>query len=123
MKRVFPYFKNIYYGCCDRLDDRMEYVSALPNVRKMSCSPWSHREAFAEKLPVSIIMSNKPNPAFLAGDGFDEDAVRADIRYTVETARKYGKTLEMILKDVSTVRYDVSRLKRFCAIAMEEAGA
>ena len=68
-------------------------------------------------------MSNKPNPAFLAGDGFDEDTVRADIRYTVETARKYGKTLEMILKDVSTVRYDVSRLKRFCAIAMEEAGA
>ena len=123
MKRVFPYFKNIYYGCCDRLDDRMEYVSALPNVRKMSCSPWSHREAFAEKLPVSIIMSNKPNPAFLAGDGFDEDTVRADIRYTVETARKYGKTLEMILKDVSTVRYDVSRLQRFCAIAMEEAGA
>ena len=123
MKRVFPCFKNIYYGCCDRLDDRMEMVSALPNVRKLSCSPWSHREAFAEKLPKSIIMSNKPSPAFLAVDALDEAAVRADIRRTIDAARRYGKTLEMILKDVSTIRYDVPRLQRFCEIAMEEAGA
>ena len=92
MKRVFPCFKNIYYGCC-------------------------------EKLPKSIIMSNKPNPAFLAVDALDEAAVRADIRRTIDAARRYGKTLEMILKDVSTVRYDVPRLRRFCEIAMEEAGA
>ncbi len=123
MKRVFPYFKNIYYGCCDRLDDRMEIVCALPNVRKLSCSPWSHREAFAEKLPKSIIMSNKPNPAFLATDALDEAAVRADIRRTINAAAKYGKTLEMILKDVSTIKYDIPRLQRFCEIAMEEAGA
>ncbi len=123
MKRVFPCFKNIYYGCCDRLDDRMEMVSALPNVRKLSCSPWSHREAFAEKLPKSIIMSNKPNPAFLATDALDEAAVRADIRRTINAAAKYGKTLEMILKDVSTIKYDIPRLQRFCEIAMEEAGA
>ena len=121
MKRIFPHFKNIYYGCCDRLDDRMEIVSKLPNVRKISCSPWSVREAFAEKLPASIIMSNKPSPALLAGDVFDEDAVRRDIRRTVDAARKYGKTLEMILKDVSTVRYKPERLMRFCEIAMEEA--
>ena len=123
MRRVFPFFKNIYYGCCDRLDDRMEMVSSLPNVRKISCSPWSHREAFAEKLPKSIIMSNKPNPAFLATDALDEAAVRTDIRRTIDAASRCGKTLEMILKDVSTIRYDVPRLQRFCEIAMEEAGA
>lgn len=121
MKRIFPHFKHIYYGCCDRLDDRMEYVSALPNVRKLSCSPWSHREAFAEKMPASIIMSNKPAPALLAGDTFDEDAVRRDIRRSVDAARKYGKKLEMILKDVSTVRYDPARLARYSEIATEEA--
>ena len=121
MKRIFPHFKHIYYGCCDRLDDRMEYVSALPNVRKLSCSPWSHREAFAEKMPASIIMSNKPTPALLAGDTFDEDAVRRDIRRSVDAARKYGKKLEMILKDVSTVRYDPARLARYSEIATEEA--
>ena len=121
MKRIFPRFKHIYYGCCDRLDDRMELVSALPNVRKISCSPWSQREAFAEKLPAHIIMSNKPTPALLAGDSFDEDAVRRDLRRTIDAARRYGKSLEMILKDISTVRYDPKRLWRFSEIALEEA--
>lgn len=121
MKRVFPYFKHIYYGCCDRLDDRMELVSALPNVRKLSCSPWSNREAFAEKLPAHIIMSNKPNPALLAAETFDEDAVRADLRRTIEAARRYNKSLEIIFKDISTVRSQPARLWRLSEIAMEEA--
>ena len=77
--------------------------------------------AFAEKLSSGIIMSNKPSPAFLAGDSFEEDAVRKDIRRTIAAARKNGVRLEMILKDVSTVRYDVPRLQRFCEIATEEA--
>ena len=121
MKRIFPHFKNIYYGCCDRLDDRMELVAALPNVRKLSCSPWSHREAFAEKLPASIIMSNKPTPALLSPDRFNEDAVRADLRRTMDAAKRYGKSLELILKDVSTVRYQPERLTRWSQIALEEA--
>ena len=120
MKRIFPHFRHIYYGCCDRLDDRLELVSALPNVRKISCSPWSHREAFAEKLPKQIIMSNKPSPAFLAEDTFDEEAVRADLRRTIQAARKNGVQLEMILKDISTVRYEPRRLWRFSEIALEE---
>ena len=121
MKRIFPNFKHIYYGCCDRLDDRLDKVAALPNVRKISCSPWSVREAFAEKLPKHIIMSNKPSPALLANDSFDEAAVRADLRRTIDAARKNGKQLEMILKDVSTVRHDPSRVWRFSQIALEEA--
>ena len=120
MQRVFPHFKNIYYGCCDRLDDRLDKVSRLPNVRKISCSPWSKREAFAEKLPASIIMGNKPSPAMLADDTFDEELVRRDLRRTIDCAAANGKTLEMILKDVSTVRYDPARLARFCEIAREE---
>ena len=120
MERIFPHFKHIYYGCCDRLDDRMEIVSRLPNVRKISCSPWSHREAFAEKLPKSIIMSNKPSPAMLATTAFDEDAVRADLRRTIDAARNNGVHLEMILKDISTVRYEPQRLWRYSQIALEE---
>ena len=121
MKRVFPHFRHVYYGCCDRLDDRLDIVSALPNVRKISCSPWSEREAFAEKLPKHLIMSNKPNPAFMATDTFDEAAVRADLRRTMDAAKRYGKELELILKDVSTVRYQPQRLTRFSEIALEEA--
>jgi len=120
MKRIFPHFRHIYYGCCDRLDDRLDIVSQLPHVRKISCSPWSHREAFAEKLPRHIIMSNKPSPALLATASFEEDAVRADLRRTIDAARKNGVRLEMILKDISTVRYEPRRLWRYSEIALEE---
>lgn len=120
MQRIYPYFGSIYYGCCDRLDDRLDIVARMPNIRKVSCSPWSDREAFAEKLPAEYIMSNKPSPAILATDTFDEDAARADIRRTIEAAKRYNKRLELIMKDISTVRYDPKRLWRWAEIAVEE---
>lgn len=120
MKRVFPYFGAIYYGCCERLDDRLDVLEALPKVRKISCSPWSHKEHFAEVLPVGRVMSAKPNPAYLATDSFDEEAVRRDLRETIEAAKRYNRSLEFILKDISTVRNDPKRLWRWAEIAMEE---
>ena len=121
MKRVFPLFDSIYYGCCERLDDRLDVLEALPKVRKISCSPWSHKERFAETLPAGRVMSAKPNPAFLATDSFDEEAVRKDLRETMNAAKRHGRNLELILKDVSTIRYDQKRLRRWAEIAMEEA--
>lgn len=120
MNRIFPHFGAIYYGCCERLDDRMDVIAKLKNVRKISCSPWSHKNAFAEKMPDRCVMSNKPSPVFVAGDTFDEDAVRKDIRETIEAARQYNRNLEFILKDISTIRYEPQRLWRWAEIAMEE---
>ena len=120
MQRLFPYFGAIYYGCCEMLDDRLDILAKMPNIRKISCSPWSNREHFAETLPKKYIMSNKPNPALLAGDTFDEEAVRADLRRTIRAAKQNGVCLEMILKDISTVRYDPKRLWRWAEIAREE---
>ena len=120
MQRIFPHFGAIYYGCCDRLDDRLDVICRMPNIRKISCSPWSDRENFAANLPSRCIMSNKPNPALLAGPSFDEDAVRADLRRTIRAARKHGLRLELILKDISTVKYEPERLWRWAEIAEEE---
>lgn len=120
MQRIFPYFGSIYYGCCDRLDDRLDIIDRMPNIRKISCSPWSNRENFAANLPKKYIMSNKPNPALLAEASFDEDAVRADIRRTIAAAKAHGVGLEMLLKDISTVKYDPQRLWRWSEIAVEE---
>ena len=121
MSRIFEKFGAIYYGCCERLDDRLDIVSKMPNIRKISCSPWSDRERFAANLPKHIIMSNKPNPALLADSIWDEDAVRKDIRRTIQAARENHVPLEMILKDVSTVCNQPFRVKRWGKIALEEA--
>ena len=120
MQRIFPYFGAVYYGCCDRLDDRLDVIDRMPNIRKISCSPWSDRDHFAATLPKKYIMSNKPNPALLATDTFDEDAIREDLRHTIRAAKSNGVTLEMIQKDISTVRYEPKRLWRWAEIAREE---
>ena len=120
MKRIFPYLGAIYYGCCDRLDDRMDVIRKLPKIRKLSCSPWSVPEAFAEKMPDYCVMSNKPNPAFLANGHLNEDEVRSDIRRTIAAARAHGRNLELLLKDISTVSHNPACLWRWQEIAMEE---
>ena len=120
MKRVFPHFGAIYYGCCERLDDRLDILAKLPNVRKISCSPWSDKDRFAERLPEQKIMSVKPNPAFLAGAALDEDSVRRELRHAIDAAKRNQRNVELILKDISTVRYEPQRLFRWADIAMEE---
>ena len=120
MQRIFPYFGAIYYGCCDRLDDRLDIIAKMPKIRKVSCSPWSNRENFAQNLPKEYIMSNKPNPALVAKDTMDEEEIRADIRRTVQAARDNGLGLELILKDISPVRYEPQRLWTWSRIALEE---
>ena len=43
-------FGLVYYGCRDALDKKMNEVRKLPNVRKVSMSPWAdHENGAAEK--------------------------------------------------------------------------
>ena len=120
ISRILSYFGSVYYGCCERLDDRIHIIDRMPNIRKISCSPWSDREHFAEVLPKKYIMSNKPNPSYLAESTFDEEVVRADLRRTIAAAKTNGLGLEFLLKDISTVKNDPQRLWRWSEIAMEE---
>lgn len=119
ISRMAEHFGMIYYGCCDRLDDRLDLVKKIPNVRKISCSPWSDRKRFAEQIGNKLIMSNKPTPAFIATQNVDWDEVKADLQLTVDTARANQVNLEIILKDISTVNFEPERLKKWAEIAME----
>ena len=119
ISRLAEQFQMIYYGCCDRLDDRLDIVSKIPNVKKISCSPWSDREVFAEKLRKDIIMSNKPTPTYLAGDSMNLDLIAADLRKTCSVAKTNGVSVEMILKDITTVKYQPHRLTEWANCAMK----
>lgn len=120
ISRILEHFGSVYYGCCERLDDRLDVISKMPNIRKVSCSPWSDREHFAACLPKEYIMSNKPNPSYLAGSTFDEEVVRKDLRRTIAAAKANGLGLEFLMKDISTIRNDPQRLWRWSEIALEE---
>jgi hypothetical protein len=112
-------FGLVYYGCCDPLDRKMDEVRIIPNVRKVSMSPWADQERGAAEIGTDYVFSRKPSPAFLAPDTFHADQVREDLLATRRICVDHGCPLEFILKDISTVRYDPERLFEWGRIAME----
>jgi len=117
--RICERFGLVYYGCCDPLDQKMKEVRLIPNVRKVSMSPWVNEERGAEQIGRDFVYSRKPNPAFVAYDTFDAKLVRKDLQTTSDVCRKYGCPLEFILKDISTVRYHPERLSEWAQVAMD----
>jgi len=118
ISRMAERFGMIYYGCCDRLDDRLELVKKIPHLKKVSCSPWSDPGKFAEAIGPELVMSVKPNPAFLAMDTFEPEAVKNGLETALAAARRNDVCVEFILKDISTVRYDPQRLTQWSEIAL-----
>jgi hypothetical protein len=111
-----------YYGCCEPLDGKMELMRRIPNLRKISVSPWCNSQRAVEEIGADYAISRKPSPAILATDTWHPDQARNDIREFLDLAE--GKChIELIMKDISTVRYEPQRLWEWAAIAMEEAGA
>ena len=119
--RICERFGLVYYGCCDPLDGKMNEVRQIPNVRKISMSPWADEERGAEAIGQDYVFSRKPNPAFLAYASFDPEQVRNDLLHTRRVCERHGCPLEFILKDISTVRYHPERLSQWAEIAMEVA--
>ena len=109
----------MYYGFCDPLHDRMAQVRMIPNVRKVSKGPWVDQERGAAEIGSDFVYSRKPSPALVAMDHFYAGAVRADLTRTLAVCEKYGCPVELILKDISTVRYEPERLSEWASIAMQ----
>ncbi len=119
--RICERFGLVYYGCCDPLDGKMDEVRMIPNVRKVSMSPWVDEERGAAEIGRDFAYSRKPNPAFLAFETFDPELVRKDLLATRKACDQNGCPLEYILKDISTVRYEPQRLTQWAEVAMKVA--
>jgi hypothetical protein len=115
-------FGLVYYGCCDPLDGKMNEVRMIPNVRKVSMSPWVNEERGAAEIESDYVYSRKPNPAQLAYSAFDPEGVREHLTASVRACDRHGCPLEIILKDISTVRYQPERLDAWAKVAMEVVG-
>jgi hypothetical protein len=113
-------WKLTYYGCCEPLDYKADILRRIPNLRKVSVTPWCKTERAVSQIGDAYVMSRKPNPAILAEDDWRPDRARQDIREFLE--KTAGKChVELIMKDISTVRYQPQRLWEWAAIASELA--
>lgn len=120
-RRICERFGLVYYGCCDPLDRKMAQVRQLPNVRKVSMSPWTDQARGAAAIGRDFVFSRKPNPAHLAMTAWDGELVRRDLAATRAVCAEHGCPLELILKDISTLRHQPQRLSAWADIAMQVA--
>ncbi|MCE9615889.1 MAG: hypothetical protein K8T26_16585 [Lentisphaerae bacterium] len=110
-------FGMTYYGCCEPLHHKIPLMRSIPNLRKISISPKAKLRQAAEAIGRDYVMSFKPNPAQMATDAFHAEDVRASLAEAVAAMR--GQPLEIILKDITTVRGDARRLDQWAAVARE----
>jgi hypothetical protein len=106
-----------YYGCCAPLDRKLDILRRIPNLRKISMSPWIDVERGVEAVGSDYVFSYKPSPALLAEDSWRPALARQQLRDVLERAR--GCHVEVIMKDISTVRYEPQRLWEWETLAME----
>ena len=109
-----------YYGCCEPLAGKMEQLHKIPNLRKISCSPWNDTEKAIAEIRDEYVISRKPNPAVFATSEWDRDEARRQIREFLDQTEGQCH-VELIMKDISTVNYKPERLWEWEKIAMEEA--
>ena len=118
-KRWLERWGMTYYGCCEPLHLKIGILREIKNLRKISVSPWFDLTKGLENGAGDYILSVKPSPAIFAEDHFDETRARRDIVALFDQSRGCG--VELVMKDISTVRNDPERLRRWSEIAMEEA--
>jgi len=113
-----------YYGCCEPLDDRMEYVKRIRGIHKISVSAWvKDFEEIAESMEGKYVYSNKPAPAFVAAPTWNPETARKDLEIRLRAAQKYNCPMEFTLKDISTICYQPQRLTEWSQIMREVIGS
>lgn len=120
----FPYYRRIAgcfgllsYGCCEPVHPLWKpYIQTLPNLRRVSISPWCDEEYMGAALRGKpVVYHRKPSPQYLGvGDTLDEDGLREHIERTLRAAR--GCTLEITQRDVYTIHGDIPKARRFIEI-------
>lgn len=119
-KRFLSRFGLASYGCCEPLDQKIGLIlKHIPNVRRISMSPWVNVERGAEALGKKAIFSYKPNPAMLGMETWNIDSARQQLRDVFEKTRDC--IVEVIMKDLHTVRGEVKRMGDWVAMAKELA--
>lgn len=114
-KRGLNKFGLISYGCCEPLTNKFDIIfSSLPNIRRLSISPWADVNIAAEKIKDKAVFSWKPNPSLVC-NGIDEPSMSKMLAETAKATKDC--VTEIILKDIRTCGGTPENLQKFIRMA------
>jgi len=107
------------YGCCERLDHKINELKTFKNLRKLSISPFADLEAAMEKLGGDVVVSFKPNSNYLTDPVWNKELSKKELIRVCELAHKYNCNVEIIMKTLITLRGEPQRLWEWCDMALD----
>ncbi len=114
-------FGLVSYGCCEPLDDRIEYIKkAIPKLRTVSVSGWNNFEKMAEALGKDYVYCRKPNPTYISGKEPNWEGAKKDISRTWDCTK--DKVAEFIVRDVYDVAGNIDTISKWVEMAKKIIG-
>lgn len=120
--RAMKPFGLVYYGCCEPLDRKIDIVEKIPNLRKITVTPWADVNRAIEAINGRFVVSAKANPGLVSeASGLNMEAVTREIETIVDACHRYHCTCDLVLKDISTVGGRIENLVEWEQAAMRLA--
>ena len=110
-----------YYGCCEPLDKKIDILGKIPNLRKISMSPWVDLELGAKNIGREYVFSYKSSPSIFAEETWDPVEVENKLIKDLSIIKSCYCNVEIIMKDISTVKYKPQKLWQWADIAVKVA--
>ncbi|MEW5785758.1 MAG: hypothetical protein AB1767_11920 [Bacillota bacterium] len=110
-------FALTYYGCCEPLHNKLDLLKKIPNLRKISISPWAKLEEATEIIQDNYVISLKPSPSELASPTWCPEKIKKELESKLKVTKNCN--VEIVLKDISTVMSEPKRLWEWARIASE----
>lgn len=108
-----------YYGCCEPLDGKIDIVERIPNLRKISITPWANVNIAAEAIGEKYVLSSKPNPAKVAVPNLDKDDLKREIYEILDACKRNNCSCDIVLKDISSCNNRPENIFEWEQIVME----
>ena len=102
MKKTVGQCGLVYYGCCEPLDKKIDIVEKIPNLRKISITPWANVNVAAEAIGSKYVLSAKPNPSAVAVSILDKENLKKEIGDILDACKRNSCSCDIVLKDIST---------------------
>ena len=120
MKPLYDRFGWVNYGCCEPLCRKIDIIRKMKTVRSISASPWTDVDMQAEAMGGDFVMLRKPNPAYVRSGYPETNAVKKEIRKTLNACRRSGTPVAFVLKDITTVNRRIEGLTEWADLVRSE---
>lgn len=123
MKKAMEPFGLVYYGCCEPLHEMIDIVAQIPNIRKISVTPWADADRAAEMINTKYVFAGKVNPAYVLDTSGNRSAIEKELDRMLAAVHRNRCACDIVLKDISSIQGKLENLVEWEKIVMDKVNS